>query len=148
MYDTNFSSDCSRGRSRLWSHPLLIPSYCALLSILVLIAQIIFSSGPARRLREIDTPQVESGVSAGPTRTGFISAFKDHVEKSGGLIHFLFQALRLLVVFTLLGLAIFSFVQEEGRQHDSPSSAVNALNTRWGKIRKGKRRYSGRSLTK
>ena len=70
------------------------------------------------------------------------------MEKSGGLIHFLFQALRLLVVFTLLGLAIFSFVQEEGRQHDSPSSAVNALNTRWGKIRKGKRRYSGRSLTK
>jgi hypothetical protein len=148
MYDTKFAMGCSS----LWNNPLLIPSYCALLSIVILIAQIIFSSGPIRRRCGVDAPEVatqgESGIAAGTTRTGFMSAFKDHVEKSGGLTLFLFRVSRLLVVFTLLGLAIFSFVQEEGQQHVSPSSAVNLLGTRWGKKQKGKHRYGGGSLTK
>ena len=134
--------------SSLWNHPLLIPSYCALLSIVILITQIIFSSGPVRRFRGVVTPEAtrgESDVAAGTTRTGFVSAVKDHVKKSGGSIIFLFQVSRLVVVFTLLSLAIFSFVQEEGREHVSPSSVVNSLGTRRGK--KHKVKYHG-SLTK
>ncbi|KAH9166805.1 hypothetical protein EDB89DRAFT_2245995 [Lactarius sanguifluus] len=131
-----------------WTHPLLILSYLALLSIVVLLAQAIFSSGPVRGLRGEDAPVIatrgESRVSASATRGGFLSAVKDHVEKSGGSIIFLFQVLRLLVVLTLLGLAIFSSVQEEGQQHAS-SSAVNALN---GRRHEGKHRDGGRSLTK
>ncbi|KAH9056241.1 hypothetical protein EDB87DRAFT_1676120 [Lactarius vividus] len=107
----------------LWTHPLLIPSYLALLSIVVLLAQAIFSSGPVQRLRDEDAPVIaihgESGVTASATRTGFVSAVKDHVEKSGGSVIFFFQVLRLVVVLTLLGLAIFSFVQEEGQRHVS-----------------------------
>jgi hypothetical protein len=141
MYDTNLALGCSS----LWNHPLLIPPYCALLSIVILIAQIIVSSGPVRRVRGIDTPQGESGVATSTTPAGFTSTVKDHVEKSGGLILFLFRVSRLLVVFTLLGLAIFSFVHEEGQQHDSPPSVVNALGTRWGKKHKAK--HHG-SLTK
>jgi len=136
----------------LWTHPLLIPSYFALLSILVLVAQAIYSSGPVRRLRGKDAPAADtggdSGVAASATRTGLVSAVKDHVEKSGGSIIFLFQVLRLLVVFTLLGLAIFSFVQEEGQQRVSPSSAISAYSKHWGKKHKRKRRNGGGSLTK
>ncbi|KAH9028261.1 hypothetical protein EDB84DRAFT_1563180 [Lactarius hengduanensis] len=131
-----------------WTHPLIIPSYLALLSILVLSAQAIFSSGPVRSLRGEDAPVAatcaESGVNESATRTGFVSAVKDHVEKSGGSIIFLFQFLRLVVVLTLLGLAIFSFVQEEGHKHISPSSAVSVLN---GRRHEGKHRYGGGSLT-
>ncbi|KAH8986103.1 hypothetical protein EDB92DRAFT_1949382 [Lactarius akahatsu] len=131
-----------------WTHPLLIPSYLALLSILVLSAQAIFS-GPVRRLRGEDAPVAatcaESGVNESATRTGFVSAVKDHVEKSGGPIIFIFQVSRLVVVLTLLGIAIFSFVQEEGQQHVSPSSAVSALN---GRRHEGKHRSGGGSLTK
>ncbi|KAH9041259.1 hypothetical protein EDB85DRAFT_1921835 [Lactarius pseudohatsudake] len=138
--------------SSLWTHPLFIPSYLALLSIVVLVAQAIYSSGPVRRLRGEDAPAAanrgESGANASATRTGFVSAVKDHVEKSGGSIIFLFQVLRLIVVLTLLGLAIFSFVQEEGQQHGSPSSVVSALSKHWGKKHKGKHRYGGGSLTK
>jgi hypothetical protein len=137
------------GCSSLWNYPLLIPSYCALLSILVLVVQIIFSSSPVRRFRRVVTPefatQSESGVAAGTTRTGFVSAVKDHMDKSGGSNIFLFHVFRLVVVFTLLCLAIFRFVQEEGRQHVSPSFAVNALGTRRGKKHRGK--HHG-SLTK
>ncbi|KAH9028052.1 ABC transporter type 1, transmembrane domain-containing protein [Lactarius deliciosus] len=132
-----------------WTHPLLIPSYLALFSIIVLLAQAIFSSRPVRRLLDEDAPVIatrgESGVTASTTRGGFVSAVKDHVEKSGGSIIFLFQVLRLLVVLTLLGLAIFSSVQEEGQQHISPSSAVSALD-HWGMGHEGKHRYGGRSL--
>ncbi|KAH9019330.1 hypothetical protein EDB83DRAFT_2508434 [Lactarius deliciosus] len=140
------------GCSSLWTHPLLIPSYLALLSIVVLVIQAIYSSGPVRRLRGEDAPAAanrgESGANASATRTGFVSAVKDHVEKSGGSIIFLFQILRLLVVLTLLSLAIFSFVRDEGQQHGSPSSAVSALSKHWGKKHKGKHHRGGGSLTK
>ncbi|KAH9166801.1 hypothetical protein EDB89DRAFT_2245991 [Lactarius sanguifluus] len=132
-----------------WIHPLLIPSYLALLSILVLSVQTIFSSGPVRRLRGEDAPAAltrgESGVTASATRTGFVSAVKGHVEKSGGSIIFAFQVSRLVIVLTLLGLAMFRFVQEEGQQHVSPSSSVSALN---GRRQEGKYRHSGSSLTR
>jgi hypothetical protein len=131
------------GCSSLWTHPQLIPSYFALLSIVVLVAQAMFSSGPVRRLRGEHPPAAASRASA--TRTGFVSAIKDHVEHSGGSIIFLFQVSRFVVVLTLLGLAIFSFVQEEGQQEQiSPSSAVSAL----GKHRGKKHRYGGGSPTK
>ncbi|KAI9442149.1 hypothetical protein H4582DRAFT_2200970 [Lactarius indigo] len=133
----------------LWIHPLLIPSYLALLSILVLLVQAILSSGPVRRLHCEYAPVAatcgDSGVTVSATRTSFMSAVKVHVENAGGLVIFTFQVLRLLVVLVLLGLAIFSSVREEGQQHVSPLSAVSALN---GRDHKGKRHYGGDSLTK
>ncbi|KAH8978589.1 hypothetical protein EDB92DRAFT_2056103 [Lactarius akahatsu] len=145
---TTINEALSQNFPSFWTHPLLIPSYLALLSILVLSAQAIFS-GPVRRIRGEDVPVAatcaESGVNESATRTGSVSAVKDHVEKSGGPITFIFQVSRLVVVLTLLGLAIFSFVQEEGQQHVSPSSAVSALNDR---RHEGKHRSGGGSLTK
>ncbi|KAH9166803.1 hypothetical protein EDB89DRAFT_2075434 [Lactarius sanguifluus] len=133
----------------LWTHPLLIPSYLALLSIVVLLAQAIFSSCSVRSFRGEDAPVAAtrggSGVTMSASRTEFGSAVKDHVEKSGGSIIFLFQVLRLVVVLTLLGLAIFSFVHEKGQKHVFPSSAVSALN---GRRHEGKHRCGGGSLTK
>ncbi|KAI9431381.1 hypothetical protein H4582DRAFT_2085045 [Lactarius indigo] len=133
----------------LWVHPLLIPSYLALLSVLVLLVWAIFSSGPVRRLHGEYAPVAatrgDSGVPVSATRAGFMSAVKDHVENAGGSVIFTFQVLRLLVVLALLGLAIFSSVQEEGQQHVSPLSAVSALN---GREHEGKHHYGGDSLTK
>lgn len=143
----------SHPNTSLWAHPLLIPSYLALLSIVVLVTQAIFASGPVRRLRgkeaSVAAAGGESGAAVSATRTGFMSIVKDHVGTSGGSVIFLFQVSRLLVVLTLLGLAIFSLVQERGQQHISPSSAVGALSKHWGKKRmpEGKR-YGGVSLTK
>ncbi|KAH8986094.1 hypothetical protein EDB92DRAFT_1949372 [Lactarius akahatsu] len=133
-----------------WAHPLLIPSYLALFSVVVLLAQAIFSSTPVRRLRGEDAPAIatrgSSRVTASATRTGFVSAVKDHVEKSGGSIIFFFQVLRLIFVLTLLGLAIFSIVQEESQHVVSLSSAVSALN-HWSRRHEGKHHYGGVSLT-
>jgi hypothetical protein len=116
------------GNSSLWTHPLLIPSYFALLSIVVLVVQAILSSGPVRRFRGKDAPQAaagsDSGATASATGTGFVSAVKDHVQISGGSVIFLYQVTRLVVVLTLLSLEIFSFVQDEAQDHVSPSSAL------------------------
>ncbi|KAI9444470.1 hypothetical protein H4582DRAFT_2052775 [Lactarius indigo] len=134
-----------------WTHPLLIPSYLALISILVLVVQSIYSSGPVRRLRGKDllvaATRNESNIAASTTWTGFVPAVRDRVQRSGGSVVFLFQVLRLLVVLTLLGLAIFSFVKED-RQHVSPSSVASTFSQYWGKRHKGKHRNGGGSLTK
>lgn len=134
----------------LWTHPLLIPSYLALLSIVVLVAQAIVSSGPVRRFRGKDAPQAAAGSESGVTAsgTGFVSAVRDHVKLSGGSTIFLFQVTRLVVVLTLLSLAIFSFVQDEVQEHVSPSSTLLSALSKWGKKRKRKHRYGGGTLTK
>jgi hypothetical protein len=143
-------TDFALGYSSLWTHPLLIPSYFALLSIVILVAQAVLSSGPVRKFCGKDAPQAapssESGATASATGTGFVSAVKDHVRISGGSVIFFFQVTRLVAVLTLLSLEIFSFVQEEAQDHASPSSVISTL-SKWGKKRKGKHRYGG-SLTK
>lgn len=139
-----------RDCSSLLTHPLLIPSYVALGSIFILVAQAIFSSGPVRRLLGEDqteaATQNNDRVAATATQTSFVSALKGHVETSGGSTIFFFQVSRLVVTLALLCLAIFSFLQEEGQQHLSPSSAVGALINHWSKKRKGKH-HGGSSLT-
>ncbi len=90
-----------------------------------------------------DATRGESGVNANATQSGIVSAVKDHVEKSGGSTVFLFQLSRLVVVLTLLGLEISSFVQEDEQPHAS-------ISKKWGKKHKGKhhRQGGGDALTK
>lgn len=122
------------GDTSFWIHPLLIPSYAALASILVLILQIIFS---ALRARAEDT-STAGEYNASSTRTGLLSAVKDHVEKSGGSIIFVFHLSRLVLVLSLLVLSIFCFLQEEALH--SADSGLGTLNKHWGKWRNRKHR--------
>ena len=128
----------------LWIHPLLIPSYAALASIFVLILQIVFSLGPIKALRTRISTSTEDTNTAGEyspssTRTGLLSAVKDHVERSGGSIIFVFHLSRLVLVLSLLVLSIFCFLQEEGLH----SADFGPLNKHWGKWRKPKHRNGG-----
>ncbi|KAI0260093.1 hypothetical protein BC834DRAFT_1028685 [Gloeopeniophorella convolvens] len=141
----------ARKDTSLWAHPLLIPSYAAAASAGILVLQATFSSGPVKRLRaRVFNTTEEDTVTGEPdgnqTRTGIISAVKEHVDKSGGSIIFLFQTLRLISVLTLLGLAIFSFVQDEEEHAAQPS--VGAFSKHWGKKHKHKHRYGGGSFSK
>ncbi|KAH9984900.1 hypothetical protein BJV77DRAFT_1035217 [Russula vinacea] len=129
-----------------WTHPLLIPSYAVLASIAILLLQTIFLYGPIKALRARFSVTTEDACttgesSASSTRTGLVSAVRDHVERSGGLIIFAFQLSRLVLVLSLLVLSIFSFLQDEGSH--SADSGLNALNKHWGKRRKHKHRNSG-----
>jgi hypothetical protein len=138
-----FSNFCAEFYS-LWIHPLLIPSYAALASILVLILRIIFSFGPIKALRTRISASTEDTSTAGEyspssTRTGLLSAVKDHVERSGGSIIFVFHLSRLVLALSLLVLSIFCFLQEEGLH----SADLGPLNKHWGKWRKPKHRNGG-----
>lgn len=129
-----------------WTHPLLIPSYAALASILVVILQIIILSGPIKALRARISTSTEdtstaSEYNASSTRTGLLSAVKDHVEKSGGSIIFVIHLSRLTLVLSLLVLSIFCFLQEEVLH--SADSGLGPLNKHWGKWRKRKHRNGG-----
>jgi hypothetical protein len=130
----------------LWLHPLLIPSYAALASIIVLILHIIFSIGPIKLPRTRISSSTEDTNTAGEysassTRTGLLSAVKDHVERSGGSIIFVFRLARLVLVISLLVLSIFCFLQEEVLH--SADSGLDPLNKHWGKRRKPKHRDGG-----
>lgn len=129
-----------------WIHPLLIPSYAALASILVLILQLIFSFGPIKAFRARISTSTEDASSAGEnsassTRTGLLSAVKDHVEKSGGSTIFVFHLMRLVLVLSLLVLSIFCFLQEDVLH--SADSGLGPLNKHWGKWRNRKHRNGG-----
>jgi hypothetical protein len=74
---------------------------------------------------------------------------KDHVGKLGGSTVFFLQLVRLIVVLTLLGLSIFSFLRDE--EQDSVQlggeAGLGALGKhRGGKERKHKHRDGGESL--
>ncbi len=138
---------CS-GFYSLWTHPLLIPSYAVLASVLVLILQIIFQSGPIKALRARVSASTEDTdtvgeYSANSHQTGLVSAVKDHVKRSGGLIIFGFHLLRLVLVLSLLVLSIFCFLREEGLH--AADSGLDPLNKHWGKWRKRKHRGGGGS---
>jgi hypothetical protein len=139
-------SDVRAGFYSPWTHPLLIPSYAVLASIVILLLQTIFLSGPIKALRARFSGTTEDAFTTGEssasgTRTGLVSAVKDHVERSGGLVIFAFQLSRLVLVLALLVLSIFSFLQDEGSH--STDSGLNALNKHWGKWRKRKHRNGG-----
>ena len=140
------ASNVCAGSYSLWIHPLLIPSYAALASILVLVLQIIFSYGPIKAVRARISASTEdtstSGeYSASSTRTGLLSAVKDHVVRSGGSVIFVFHLLRLVLVLSLLVLSIFCFLQDEGLH--AADSGLGPLNKHWGKWRKPKHRNRG-----
>ncbi|KAI0291829.1 hypothetical protein BC826DRAFT_1105763 [Russula brevipes] len=133
-----------RAHTPLWTHPLLIPSYFVVASIVVLVFQAVSLWGPLKKLRariSVAAEDVDAAgeSSASSTRTSLVSAVKDHVERSGGSIVFLFQFSRLILVLTLLGLSIFSFVREEG-QH-SVGSGIDLLGKHWGKKRKHRHKH-------
>ncbi len=126
-----------------WTRPLLIPSYFALASVVVLILQALFSSRPAKRLwlrarigaaledesegaAAAESSVVAAGGNSDGTRTGLVSAVKDHVERSGGSTIFLFQLARLIVVFALLALSIFCFLREEEEPQQQQPSSINS----------------------
>ncbi|KAH8986970.1 hypothetical protein EDB86DRAFT_3211871 [Lactarius hatsudake] len=111
----------------LWAHPLLIPPYFALISIVALFLRATFSSFPVLRLRAhvvALVPTSESSIDTRGTRASFVLVVKDHVERSGGPIIFLFHVARLILVFTLLGLSILSFPQEEAQHPLSLSELI------------------------
>jgi len=127
----------------LWIHPLIIPSYAALASILVLILQITTSFGPIKALRARISTSTEDTTTAGEynassTHTGLLSAVKDHVARSGGSTIFVFHLSRLVLVPSLLVLSTFCFLQEEGLH--SAVSGLDPLNKHWGKWRNPKHR--------
>ena len=144
----NLALDCL---SLLWAHPLLIPSYFTLASIVLLVLHVALSFGPLKRLLERvfgtveeESPASESSPSA--TQTSLVSAVKDHVEASGGSTIFSLQVLRLVLVLALLGLSIFSFVQEEEQQR-VVNNGLGTLGKHWGEKRRPKHRYGGGSLS-
>ncbi|KAH9053585.1 hypothetical protein EDB87DRAFT_1825596 [Lactarius vividus] len=120
-------------REYLWAHPLLIPSYFALISIVALFLQATFLIFPVLRLRArvsgpdsdlvAPAPTSESSIDTRGTRAGVVWVVKDHVKKSGGPTVFLFHVARLILVFALLGLSILSF-RQDGAQHPSSLSKV------------------------
>ena len=111
----------------LWTSPLFIPSYSALASVVVLILQAASSTEPFKQLRARvfsaadDEGDEDEGVGSNDSgdQTGLVEAFKDHVERSGGSAIFLFQLLRLVLVFALLCLSIFNFLEDEEVQQHS-----------------------------
>ena len=114
------------GICRIWHDSMILPSYVALASVLVLVLNVIFASRRvqqfwARMTRgESQENEVDERPSVPRNETNIANDFSHHVEQHGGARVFSFQVLRLLSCSALLGLSIYIAMQDE-------DSAVNVL---------------------
>ncbi|CAE6498063.1 unnamed protein product, partial [Rhizoctonia solani] len=140
-----------------WSHTLLIPAACALVSIALLLVHIISVAAPVRRYvaklrgREVCENDSSPQQHAVRQRAGFLPDLQSHIKGHGGLIIFGWKVLRLLSCLALTGLTIAAIVSiNEGHKTIGPKeynwsgesdlgSDVYAINKKWAKKHKTKR---------
>ncbi|KAI0068112.1 P-loop containing nucleoside triphosphate hydrolase protein [Artomyces pyxidatus] len=126
-----------------WRHPLMIPVYVALGSVLTLSIRALASFAPFFKTR-LSSGERDSGPELvdehGPTG-GLLSRFKETARKHGGLTIYLFKVARFISVVILLGLSVATILQDDKQgqsdgsddslpttvQYDAPSKVINWL---------------------
>jgi hypothetical protein len=132
-------------RSSVWNSELMVPSYLAVASALVLLLHIICSSKPIRsiyaRLLPKATFQEESRAeerrAAHPI--GFFAEAKEHVLEHGGIPIFAYKVARLAGCFTFLALSAVTFIL-----YEEDSTDTNDFHTLGKWHRKPRRRRGNR----
>ncbi|KAH7340934.1 hypothetical protein B0J17DRAFT_716110 [Rhizoctonia solani] len=140
-----------------WSHTLLIPAACALVSIVLLLVHVALAATPTRRYiakfrgREICESDSSPQQPAVRQRAGFFPDLQSHIKGHGGLTIFTWKVLRLLSCLALTGLTIAAIVfVNEGREtigtkehslsgESDVGSDAYAIHTQWEKKHKKKR---------
>ncbi|KAH6916807.1 ATP-binding cassette transporter [Coprinopsis sp. MPI-PUGE-AT-0042] len=108
------------GRSKIWHNSMVIPSYVALASAVVLVLHVILASSRARKLwaritrREVvQENRADEPVFAHRNETDITNDFAEHVAQHGGFTIFSFRVLRLLSCLVLLGLSVYTAIKDE-----------------------------------
>ncbi|KAH6916785.1 ATP-binding cassette transporter [Coprinopsis sp. MPI-PUGE-AT-0042] len=108
------------GRSKIWHNSMVIPSYVALASTVVLVLHVILASSRARKLwaritrREVvQENSADEPVFAHRNETDITNDFAEHVAQHGGFTIFSFRVLRLLSCLVLLGLSVYTAIKDE-----------------------------------
>lgn len=129
----------------IWEDSLVLPPFFAAISLLVIVTHYISTREFARRAWahltknpiEEEEPS-EQNVVTYPG--GFFADLRRHAESLGGVDILAYRVLRLLSVFTLVGLSVATFVIEE-----APSPHPKTTGKHWGK--KHRRNRGGNTLT-
>ncbi|TFK76776.1 hypothetical protein BDN72DRAFT_873327 [Pluteus cervinus] len=109
----------TNGHLAIWRDTLMIPTYFMGLSVLVLLANVIASSRPYRSLHarifgveELDDEDSTEDATS-TTTTSISSEIRLHVAHQGGIVIFAYKILKLLGCLALLGLSIFTAIEDE-----------------------------------
>jgi hypothetical protein len=131
--------------SSIWKDSLILPPLFAAISLLIIVVHYIsarkfvktvwarFTKDPIQE-EESSEPNVVTDPN------GFFAELRHHVESLGGVDIFTYRVLRLLSVFTLVGLSAATFVLDE-----APSPHTTTRGKHWGK--KHRQHRGGDTLT-
>ncbi|KAJ6521925.1 P-loop containing nucleoside triphosphate hydrolase protein [Mycena vulgaris] len=103
----------------LWSDTLVIPLYVGTASIVILLLQLLWASGPILKLRV----SYFKTVSPEPEYTPESHSVAVHIKNHGGQGIFAFRVARLAGCLGLLALSIFSLVSEEDEEEETSTFA-------------------------
>ncbi|KAJ6589849.1 P-loop containing nucleoside triphosphate hydrolase protein [Mycena vulgaris] len=103
----------------LWSDTLVIPLYVGTASIVTLLLQLLWASGPVLKLRA----SYFKTVSPEPEYAPESHSVAAHIKNHGGQGIFAFKVARLVGCLELLVLAIFSLVSEEDDEEETSTFA-------------------------
>ncbi|TFK76754.1 P-loop containing nucleoside triphosphate hydrolase protein [Pluteus cervinus] len=104
---------------RIWRDTLMVPTYFVGLSVLVLLANVTASSRPYRSLHarmfgaEDSDDEDPAEDTTSTTTTSISSEIRLHVAHHGGIVIFTYIIIRLLGCLALLGLSIFTAIEDE-----------------------------------
>jgi len=131
--------------SRIWEDSLILPPLFAAISLLVVATHYISTRKFTRKVwsRLTKNPIEEEQLSEPNVATypsGFFADLRHHAKSLGGVDIFTYRVLRLLSVFTLIGLSAATFVIDE-----SPPPHPTTRGKHWGK--KHRHRRGGNTFT-
>lgn len=99
----------------MWHNSLAIPVYVALLSVVILVLHLLFTSAPVKKLA---TRLFSSGNVEGSTPSSPSPPEKSHIEQLGGSVIFGYLIARLLTSLALLGLSVATVILHHRVSHD------------------------------
>ncbi|KAG9126177.1 hypothetical protein FRC07_004584 [Ceratobasidium sp. 392] len=135
-------------KSKFGTHTLLIPAICAVISAVIFLLHLVFTSGPVQRyIAKLRGQEVDDDVEVVPIvrqHTGFFPDLRSHIRGHGGALVFAWKMLRLASCIALTALTIVAIIStNEGHKTVGTKDwdDVDALSKHWGKKHKKHRKH-------
>ncbi|KAF5338427.1 hypothetical protein D9758_012247 [Tetrapyrgos nigripes] len=129
----------------VYTNTILIPLYCAAISVVALLLHIVFVSKPVQRWFGKNSDESEPQAAI-PLHASLVGEVREHIKEHGGLVIFWYMLARLAGSLVLLGLSITSLVIDEVKRSGPQDQDDASIMGKWG--RKHPRRRYGAHFSK
>ncbi|KAF5375212.1 hypothetical protein D9758_000001 [Tetrapyrgos nigripes] len=116
----------------VYTNTILIPLYCAAISVVALLLHIVFVSKPVQRWFGKNSDESEPQAAI-PLHASLVGEVREHIKEHGGLVIFSYMLARLAGSLVLLGLSITSLVIDEVKRSGPQDQDDASIMGKWGR---------------